>query len=113
MGRQAKRTQKQIADEIGVSQSTVSRELRRGSKGLGGYNWLTAQRIGIQAYYTVDGVKNASEIVYWDLPSTGIETVEASKPTDNVWYNIAGQRFIDKPSIPGIYINNGKKIIVK
>ena len=43
MGRQAKRTQKQIADEIGVSQSTVSRELRKGSKGRGGYNWITAQ----------------------------------------------------------------------
>ena len=43
LGRQAKRTQKQIAEEIGVSQSTVSRELRRGSKGLGGYNWITAQ----------------------------------------------------------------------
>ena len=71
------------------------------------------QRIGMQVYYTVDGVKNASEIIYWDLPSTGIETVEASKPTDNVWYNIAGQRFVGKPSIPGIYINNGKKIIVK
>ena len=43
LGRQAKRTQKQIADEIGVSQSTVSRELRKGSKGRGGYNWITAQ----------------------------------------------------------------------
>ena len=43
LGRQAKRTQKMIADEIGVSQSTVSRELKRGSKGRGGYNWKTAQ----------------------------------------------------------------------
>ena len=45
-------------------------------------------------------------------PSTGIETVETSN-VDNAWYNIAGVKFNGKPSVPGIYINNGKKVVIK
>ena len=55
------------------------------------------------------------------LPHSLIVTKEAPQAittisSDNVdsnWYNIAGQKFSSKPSVPGIYINNGKKIIVK
>ncbi len=41
-----------------------------------------------------------------------IETVAADKQ-DNNWYNLQGVKFNGQPSAPGIYINNGKKVIVK
>ncbi len=44
---------------------------------------------------------------------TGIENINSDSNVDNVWYNIAGQKFNGKPSVPGIYINNGKKVIIK
>ena len=42
--RQKGSTQKSIADAIGVSESTVSRELRRNGGHQGSYNFLNAQR---------------------------------------------------------------------
>ena len=66
LGRQAKRTQKQIADEIGVSQSTVSRELRRGSRGLGGYNWMTAQDKADARKSRSPGNRSIDPVVLWE-----------------------------------------------
>ena len=66
LGRQAKRTQKQIADEIGVSQSTVSRELKRGSKGLGGYNWTTAQEKADVRKSRSPGNRSIDPLILWE-----------------------------------------------
>ena len=41
-----------------------------------------------------------------------IETVATDKQ-DNNWYNLQGVKFNGMPSAPGIYINNGKKVIIK
>lgn len=78
-----------------------------------GFTPFFGQRIGIQVYYTVDGEKNASNIVYWNLTPDAIETVDAGKTVDNAWYNLAGVKFVGKPSVPGIYINNGRKVVIK
>ena len=45
---------------------------------------------------------------------TGIDRVHNSEMTggEGVWYNLNGQR-IDKPAKKGLYIRNGKKVIVK
>jgi hypothetical protein len=45
--------------------------------------------------------------------ATGIETLNTDVKVDNTWYNMAGQKFNGMPSVPGIYINNGKKVIIK
>ena len=45
--------------------------------------------------------------------STGIETVGRDIKSDNAWYNLQGVRFENKPVAPGIYIHNGKKVMVK
>ena len=50
-----------------------------------GYEPLFTKRIGIQVYYTVDGVKNASNIVYYTLPTYG-DGVPAN-PTADEWYD--------------------------
>ena len=43
---------------------------------------------------------------------TGINTITADQ-NSNVWYNLQGVKFNGMPSVPGIYINNGKKVVVK
>ncbi len=49
--------------------------------------------------------------------TTGIRNVDALSPADrarqNVWYTLSGSRLPDKPTEPGIYINNGRKIVIK
>ncbi len=49
---------------------------------------------------------------YTISPSTAIETISTAS-TSNTWYNLQGIKFNGVPAAPGIYINNGKKIIVK
>ena len=44
---------------------------------------------------------------------TGITTINSDMKTDNAWYNLNGIRFENKPAAPGIYIHNGKKVIIK
>ncbi|MBR5030738.1 MAG: SusF/SusE family outer membrane protein [Muribaculaceae bacterium] len=41
-----------------------------------------------------------------------ITTISNDK-VDNAWYNMNGIRFENKPAAPGIYIHNGKKVLVK
>ena len=49
-----------------------------------------------------------------DDPSTAIHTTTADKtlPTGDIWYNLQGLR-IDAPTQSGVYIHNGKKVVVK
>ncbi|MBR5118365.1 MAG: SusF/SusE family outer membrane protein [Muribaculaceae bacterium] len=41
-----------------------------------------------------------------------ITTINSDK-VDNAWYNMSGIRFETMPAAPGIYIHNGKKVIIK
>ena len=53
--------------------------------------------------------------MYWQLP-TAITTVNSDPVTngDNAYYNMMGQRFTNGNSLPaGIYIHNGKKVVIK
>ncbi|MBP5687142.1 MAG: SusF/SusE family outer membrane protein [Muribaculaceae bacterium] len=43
---------------------------------------------------------------------TAITTINSDK-VDNAWYNMSGIRFETMPAAPGIYIHNGKKVIIK
>ena len=65
-----------------------------------GDNPMFANRIGIQVYYTVDGVRNASDIVYLDVenPYNAVNDIDASKcVTAERYYNLAGQQ-VSQPS---------------
>jgi hypothetical protein len=47
---------------------------------------------------------------------TAIEEVQGTRDNiqgNNIWYTLNGMRLQGKPNAPGIYINNGKRIIVK
>ncbi|MBR5638959.1 MAG: hypothetical protein IKW83_04260 [Muribaculaceae bacterium] len=43
---------------------------------------------------------------------TGISNITVDSQS-NEWYNLNGQKFNGKPVVPGIYINNGKKVVIK
>ena len=44
---------------------------------------------------------------------SGIETVRSTSQQDGIWYTLDGRRLNGKPAARGLYIHNGKKIIVK
>ena len=54
---------------------------------------LLTHQLGIQVYYTIDGVRNASDIVYLEVfPDSGVDEVNAGKQIASVrYYNMAGQ----------------------
>ncbi len=58
-----------------------------------GDNPLFTQNIGIQAYYEVEGIRNASEIAWlYDSPHVGVNEVNAGKTISSVrYFNVAGQ----------------------
>ena len=45
--------------------------------------------------------------------TTGIDNINVDKAGSNEWYNLNGQKLNGKPTVPGIYINGGKKVLVK
>ena len=49
--------------------------------------------------------------VSYHAPSA-IETVSAGT-VDTAWYNLQGVRFNSKPTTPGIYINGGRKVVIR
>jgi hypothetical protein len=57
-----------------------------------GYEPLFTDNIGIQVYYTVDGVTNASDIVWLYDTHVAVDEVNAGKTVANVrYFNVAGQ----------------------
>lgn len=44
---------------------------------------------------------------------TGIETIDREPLTQNQWYDMQGRKLEDKPARKGVYISNGKKVVVK
>ncbi len=63
-----------------------------------GDNPLLTRRIGIQTHYTVDGVRNSSDIVYLEVIPSAIENVNTGKNVASErYYNLAGQE-ITNPS---------------
>ncbi len=67
-----------------------------------------------EEYQTVQYAWDYVGVTEDDDPATAIHATAADKksPTGDVWHNLQGQR-IDAPSQSGVYIHNGKKIVVK
>jgi hypothetical protein len=45
--------------------------------------------------------------------TTGIETINPEPQTVNQWYDMQGRKLEGKPARKGVYISNGKKVVVK
>ena len=62
-----------------------------------------------------DGGTLQGQTVYVGGTTTAIESVtmeEAKNTPDDAWYTITGMR-INKPTQAGLYIHNGKKVIIR
>ena len=65
-----------------------------------GYEPLFTENIGIQVYYTVNGVRNASDIVWLYPTQTNVDELNASKTVANVrYFNVAGQEMAQPEGI--------------
>lgn len=71
-------------------------------------------------YYKItnnkSGDKYTCDDVTANMPTTGIAGPiidQAAKNTDNAWYTLSGMKMMQKPSQAGIYIHQGKKIVIK
>jgi hypothetical protein len=69
-----------------------------------------------KAYVLVDNSQARSLTMVFD-DATGIESLTpdaAPKPqAADHWFTLDGRRLQSKPTAPGIYINNGKKVVIK
>lgn len=87
------------------------------------YYPTTAMTIGsCRAYFALNGITagdHASGINHFSLnfgEATGIEesTTLCRRHADSTgWHTLDGRKLIGAPTAKGIYINNGKKVIVK
>lgn len=51
-----------------------------------------------------------------DMPTTGITaapTIDNTASKDNAWYTLSGMKMMQKPNQPGIYIHQGKKMVIR
>lgn len=93
---------------------------------LGGENKLyyptTGAGIGAQrAYFKIgDGAQLARSLTSFSIDfgegdnATGIINVSAeARNNADGWYSLDGRKLVGKPTHNGIYINNGKKVVIK
>ena len=87
-----------------------------------GDNPFFQNRIGLQVHYDVPVVdengenqivRNSSNIVYWEKGNSAVTEVKAATTGDNAYYNLMGQKFSGSNLPAGIYIHNGRKVIVR
>ena len=69
----------------------------------GTYNFVVTEQRGLNAPLVMT-VSKATITAITDLNSEN---------SDNTWYNIQGMKLHGVPTVPGIYINAGKKVIIK
>ena len=87
--------------------------LSKGKTGVGFYKLGDTVTIGAhKAYLKYEGSMAPAFLGFGDV--TGIETMsDASSKTPAVWYDLNGRRLYGKPTDKGIYILNGKKIVIE
>lgn len=88
-------------------------------KGKKGYYTVEVPAAFVTGYFVINNGQNGSvltgETVYVNGQASSIENTvlqEVQKAEDNAWYTLTGMR-IGKPAQPGLYIHNGKKVIIR
>ena len=91
---------------------TGNNQLRYAVEGVG----LGAQRAFFLLGENASSVKQVTSfsIDFGDDVTTGIISVDDDTQSGNgLWYSVDGRAYTQKPTTKGIYINNGKKLIIK
>lgn len=114
-------------DGMVVNQSDSGRgsilTLGRNSNGeLGFFYYMSTEKIPpYRAYLTYEWVTSANPYFLFqiiddeatEINGTSIICDHEQLTNDNAWYTISGRRLTGKPSTKGVYIHNGKKMVVK
>ena len=68
-----------------------------------------------RAYFHVDGTVHAIQMSFNDDETTKITTTNFTNDTNfnDAWYDLNGRKLNGKPTAKGLYINNGKKVVIK
>ena len=66
-----------------------------------------------KAYLAVPEGTEAKAAGYAFNEVTGINDITREQVTDGVWYTIDGKRLNGEPTVKGIYVVNGKKVVIK
>ena len=66
----------------------------------------------ISVFEAPRGVQEPLQMTVTKIIPTAITDIN-SDSSNNTWYNIQGMKFQGVPTVPGIYINNGRKVVVK
>ena len=57
---------------------------------------------------------NAISLNFDGDDATGVKEVsEVKEDSDNSWYTLDGRKLQDQPTKKGVYINNGRKLVIK
>lgn len=87
--------------------------LTKGASGVGFYHW-TGENIPAGRAYIALSASAREMLPFTDSTETGIETAEHLTVTaaDNC-YDLYGRRIMGTPAVKGIYLKNGKKMMIK
>ena len=82
-----------------------------------GFWWYTGTTIPAnRAYIPESALESAPGVKGITLvfdEETGIKTTNPTNPTNESWYSIDGRKLEGKPTQKGLYINNGRKVLIK
>ncbi len=75
----------------------------------------------LRAYFELDGIiagdpaasNIKSFVLNFDEETTSIKQVNNAAANASAWYTLDGRRLNEKPAAAGLYINNGKKVVIK
>ena len=86
-----------------------------GNLTVGTFRWIMRVQ---NKYGTTSPVAYARQIRFFDGEDsdevTGITTTDFTDSTDSAaWYTLDGRRLSQKPAKSGIYVNNGRKVVIK
>lgn len=77
-------------------------------------NWINPFRAYIPKSSLTAGAKNGFSLVFPEDGTTGIARLTNSDTAENgTWYTLSGIRLTAKPTAKGIYVNGGKKVVIK
>ena len=79
---------------------------------VGFYKWAGGSLTSGKVYLPASAVAGAPDFLGFEGETTGVNEVKGvNEVNDNSWYNLAGQRVANPTK--GLYIVNGKKVIIK
>ena len=62
-------------------------------------------------FYTIASCYHLYTFQYSDL--TAIEGLTSTDTSDGAWYTLSGQKLDGEPTEKGVYIKDGKKVVIK